>query len=411
MTIWIENLKKSIENHLVSLWQDVETKNLNAINYHKVFKHYQALFPSMFEEWNRCTISGYYIPPSEAIECFASWNSYTNDEKIYVAKFCKGIYICYDEINRIWILKDNLVAVSLKEGEETNLMCTCVTYARNKVANEEWILDKKDKRYKNYMFDYDAFSHSYKGSPRFWKNPKTEECYGIELELKFASYDHKIHFANAIKANHKPWICEKDGSLDNGSPNGPSLELIGPPLPLDKLNEDIENICQLLKEHNVRSLSKNYALHITTNINNASDPVLAGARYMALINHPHYRDFWIKVAGRQDSFNPNTGKNYAAWMNIPNNIIDFMSNDLWVPRWSSKPVDHYYATFLRKGANGIETRIFKSQSKPAILKNILLLNKLAWDFAKSDVPIECWITFISSQDRILTKFLQSKKCI
>lgn len=407
MTIWIEKFKKELEDHLAFLWRKATYSSTDFSIYQNTLRHYTKAFPSAFSGWRRCSIFGDFVPPSEMMEYYLSWECFIDGRSTYAAKVYDGLYIGRDAINNIPIALTNLVQVSLQDG---GIKYTCKTFARDKVGKEEWILDKKDKVYKDYMFDYDAFSKTYKGSPRFWKNPKTEECYGIELELKFASYDHKLAFAQDIKDKHKPWICEKDGSLDNGSPNGPSLELIGPPLSLQRLNDDIGNICELMKKHEVQPLSKHYALHITTNINNAGNPTLAGARYIALINHPEYRNFWIQAAGRKDSYNVNTGKSYAAWMDIPDNITDLMSNNLWVPRWSSHPVDHYYATFLRKGAKGIETRIFKSQNKESTINYILLLNKLAWNFAKSDVPIECWITFISSQDRNLTKFLQHRKC-
>ena len=410
MTTWIEKTKQEVLDYLdeiiESLADDSEySKKVKTIRY------YAATYPELFNDYKHCDYFSCLMPKKYLQEYFADWVAFKLNKPSYVYKKIAFRIIFFDDINKQYFHNSNSVIVELEENGTKNKYVTNYQYAKELKDKQELFYDKMNGKYTNYQFDYPAFSNTYKGSPRFWKLPEKQEVFGIELELRFKSYQHKLDFAKAIKDNMRPWICEKDGSLDDGSPEGPSLELVGPPLSLHELKKSVDDIGTLLTEFKASKPNNTYALHITTNIKNASNPILAGARFMAVINDQKYRDFWIKAAGRPDSYNPHTGKSYAQWLRVGKNIQELMSPDLWNPRWAQKPIDHYYATFLRKGGSSIETRIFKSSITPSLIKNRISLIAYLWKFAKSKDSIDSWIEYISSQDKALTSYLKKNQMI
>lgn len=410
MTIWIEKYNRELENHINDIIEDLsEDSEFNKQT--RLVRYYSGVYPEFFKDYKVCSYFNCLMPKEKLQAYFSDWGSFQLNQPTYVCKKIAHRVIFFDDINKQYFHNNNSVVLELEENGKRTKYLTHYNYAKDLKDKQELFYDKMKSKYTNYEFDYPAFSNTYKGSPRFWKLPEKQEVYGIELELRFKSYPHKLDFAQSIKNSMRPWICEKDGSLDDGSPEGPSLELIGPPLSLDELKGSVDNIGELLTEHKASKPNNTYALHITTNINNAKNPILAGARFMAIINDEKYRDFWTKAAGRPDSYNPNTGKSYAQWLKVGKNIQDLMSPSFWNPRWAQKPIDHYYATFLRKGGTSIETRIFKSSITPSLIKNRISLIAYLWRFAKSNESMDNWIDYISCQNKFLTSYLKKNQMI
>lgn len=412
MTIWIEKYNKDLVAYLKKLLQNTEDKK----GFQKVIslvRYYQNVYPDAFKDFKLCTYFGILFPEELLIEYYTSWENYKSKYKSFIHKSFIDRHVFFDKIHNVYMNSEELGRLELKDNNgEFRKYITNIHYLKELKEKQELFYDKMNQVYKNYEFDYAAFSHTYKGSPRFWKNPEKEEVFGIELELKFKNYESKIGFAESIKKQMKPWICEKDGSLDEGSPDGPSLELIGPPLSFEALKDSVNKISCLLDEFNCRKPTNTYALHITTNINNAKNPILAGARFMAIVNDHKYRDFWIKAAGRIDSYNPVTGKSYAQWLKVDDDDINKLMNPIfWNLKWAQKPIDHYYATFLRKGGNSIETRIFKSANTPSLIINRISLIAYLWRFSKSNEKLSNWLDYISNQSKSLTSYLRKNQMI
>jgi hypothetical protein len=394
-SIWIEQLKDSIREDAIKILNNVNSRFSAQVRmYRDFYSKYEARFPDVFADWKYCIRSCVKMPEQYTFECYTSYHDFKSGALPRYAHrtFCGNFRL--DNFNQAFFPVEDCVAVFL-DSPNSPMLCTHVRYAQSKKEQGEWFYDKMNKHYTNYEFDYPAFSESYKGSPRFWKAPKTEECYGIELELLFPSFENKINFANGIKKYYKPWVCEKDGSLDGGSPVGPSLELIGPPLGIYELFDALDGIYKLIATHGGLEPLKNYALHITTNIQNSTVPEIHGARYMAIVNSVNHRHFWTKIAKRNNPYNRETGKYYANWLDFnDNDISQLMCRETWNYRWAEKPIDHYYATFLRKGGKSIETRIFKSSNDLNWVKAVLWLNYITWNYAKNDEPIELFLPFI-----------------
>lgn len=308
----------------------------------------------------------------------------------------KNADLCwYDDVNEVYFSYSEKSTTVVLNG---NLKTTSLLYAKTK-HNNGWFWDEQNYWYTDTLPDYPAYNPRYKYSPRNWSEPKNEEVFGHEWELKFPSYSQKIKFAEAVKASHKPCITEKDGSLDEGTPDGPSLELITPPW---SFNESLANLTQLSKLARKygglgHKAGTGYAWHITLNLLSAKDPIKAGARFCCLINHPRLRKFWQLIARRQSSYNDANGKEYAKFENIT--IKDALDPPKWEHRWNKKPVDHYYATFLRKGRRAIELRILRSTLNIDTIIATMHLVKSAWIFAQTDLDIcpRHWHNWIEEQ--------------
>ena len=110
-------------------------------------------------------------------------------------------------------------------------------------------------------------------------------------------------------------------------------------------------LLNLAKNYNVSIPNNGYAWHITVGCNNIN----LAKNFIYLINHPKLRDFWLELAERNPA---DSHKNYAKF----ENGITFKNatNTRWAARWATKPIDHYYAAFLRKDSYNVEIRIFKT---------------------------------------------------
>lgn len=236
----------------------------------------------------------------------------------------------------------------------------------------EWWWYKKKSCYTSYKFEYLPFD-GYKKSPRFWKNPDSDlNVLGFEFEWRFNSLSDKLAFANAVYNKHRPCICEKDGSLDNGSMNGPSLEVITPPWTFDEARKNVAKLLHTARLNNITEPGDGYGLHITVN---CCSKIMID-RIIFLVNNQVLRDFWISLAGRDTSL---VEKDYAKFIHYDNlrraGGIDHLS------RWNSSPVDHFYATFLRKNSS-IELRFFKSSIDISRIESILKIVKRLVFFCK-----------------------------
>lgn len=299
-----------------------------------------------------------------------------------------------DQCLKVWFVDEQQVSVTLKGKKK---MTVARSYAKEQVDEGIWFVNPASGIYSDTLPDYDAFTAKYKGAPRPWPKPNQKTAYGHEFELKFPSYDAKIEFANEIKKNHglhksikNGCICEHDGSLDGqGVHTGPSLELITPPWGFQESLQQLSQITEVIKRHGGRGHIKDngglgYAWHITVNLMDAENPVLAGSKLMCLINDVALQPFWTKMARRTTSYNPANGKYYAQFEQDIN-LENALSPEIWGPRWKNN--DHYYAAFYRKNQESIELRIFRSTATHSTIQATLEVVDLAWKFCKSDTPV------------------------
>lgn len=329
------------------------------------------------------THGDFLVPKSCANEVYASYADFESNNKTYTIKNYIPIWI--DSINNVkFIDGENKRAIFInKDGEKF--------YVHNKYAQSKigdgWFFDQKNLVYTDVLPDYPAFNSKYKGSPRNWKVPNKEEVFGHEWELKFPSYGRKIDFAEEIKDSWKPCICEKDGSLDGGSPDGPSLELITPPWSYDESINNLLQLSDLARYYGGlgHMAGVGYAWHITVNINNAENPILAGSRFCCLINDPKLNKFWRSMSRRANTYNVEKDKDYAKFENLT--VENALSKERWAARWQKDYPDHYYATFYRKGGHSIELRIIRSTLNKHTIQGTLEVVRTAWLFSKTDIEI------------------------
>lgn len=249
----------------------------------------------------------------------------------------------------------------------------------------KWWYNKKEGYYTNYKFDYPAFNEKYKGSPRFWREPGLGRFFGFEFEWKFPSYERKIEFANLVKSDFKPFICEKDGSLDNGSPNGPSLELITNPLTFKQFNK-IERLFLAAKDHGCHIPNDNYGWHITINVCGFCNHQIR--RLIYAINYRPLRKFWLSLAQRD------TSKEEKDWAKFERYFsIEDVSIDTFRARHAEK--DHFYAAYLRPSMKSVEIRFLKSIVDFSHFSITMDVMKKLYDWAKSDKPIEDYVRYYS----------------
>lgn len=242
---------------------------------------------------------------------------------------------------------------------------------RNAISPEWWWW-KQNRTYVNYQYEYEYYD-AYKRSPRFWKNPAIDEMkFGFEFELEFRTLNDKLRFAKAIYKHHKPCICEKDGSLDDGLMDGPSLELITPPMGYEEGLEKVNAILSLARQHFVKPPRNGYGWHITINTTGLS----MANRIIYLINHEALHPFWLHLARRDTSKAP---KDYAKFIHYP--CINDVFGINHVVRWQSKPVDHFYAAFMRQNG-AIELRFIKSSVDFSQIESTMKIIKRLYMFCR-----------------------------
>lgn len=265
-------------------------------------------------------------------------------------------------------------------NNQTEMAYINTTYGIERAKTDIWY-DKRNRTFYGFKYEYPVYT-GYKRAPRFWRDPGATDSFGFEFELKFPSYEHKISFATEIYAKHKPCICEKDGSLDGGIEDGPSLELITPPLSYQDSLQLGGDLLNLVNKYKGEVPNDWYAWHITINLMGADDPTQAGERFMRIINLRSLRDFWQKVARRKSEINPETGKNYCKF----EQRSVMMDIEVWRDRWAERPINHYWATYLRTNGRSIELRICKSVVDFNEFSTILDIINTTWQYAKSNTP-------------------------
>lgn len=322
-----------------------------------------------------------FLPSDLVKKVYPTFAYFTNDQCSY--HYSNADSFWHDEVNDVYFGYSEKSTSVILDGEEKT---TSLAYAKSK-HNNGWFWDEEKERYTNTLPDYPAYNPRYKYSPRNWPEPAKEEVYGHEWELKFPSYAQKLKFAEAVKATHKPCITEKDGSLDGGAADGPSLELITPPWSFNDSLTNLAQLARLARKNNGlgHKAGTGYAWHITLNLLSAKDPIKAGSRFCCLINHPRLRKFWQLIARRQSSYNHENDKEYARFEDMT--VEDALHIPKWEHRWAKKPVDHYYATFFRKGGKAVELRILRSTLNIDTITATMHLVRSAWLFAQTDLDI------------------------
>lgn len=337
--------------------------------------------------YTRDIYSGALIPMKAEYEAYASYSDYQQNKLSYSRII--PIFVC--DFTNAKFFSNNPTIVHLKgeDGVDREFKTT-KGYAKER-ALVDWWYDRINDRYTNFTFDYPSYT-LYKRSPRFWRAPGNGvEAYGHEFEIRFPSYADKIEFSKEIKQDFRPCVCEKDGSLDSGAEDGPSLELITPPLSWDDSHKLVEKLFTLAKKYKARITSDGYAWHVTINLRDSPNFVLSGARFMYLVNHPDLREFWEKTARRKSKVNARTGKNYCEYYYCG---MDGMDLDRWRDLWRERPINHYWATFLRPCKDAIELRICKSTLDFSVFKDTMAIIRETWLLAKSEEKI-CTSTFLS----------------
>ncbi len=390
MTIWIKNLYEELVEGYVKGKDSRELSLLHDAIYHRLIKF----------GLSECYFTGFCLYPKATNIFYLSYVHFQNGLKSYALDRRKSTAYC--ELSKAFF-SEKLVEVSLEhpKSKKKTRRLVVLGLARQKLKTEWWY--NKEGYYTNHLFDYPAYNPRYKASPRFWRSPGEKEVYGHEFELKFASLDHKIGFATRIKEHFAPCITEKDGSLDDGETDGGSLELITPPWSYEESLKQVSQIFSLAQEFNPKAMNNGYAWHVTVNLANAADIDTAGLRLMQIFNYPIHRAFWQSIARRPSAINPATGRNYCKFEDDVT-----MSYRTWNKRWASTPVDHYYATFLRKCGRAIEIRLLKSTLDFQIFAATLEIVKAAWDFSKGSAPIESWLKHVTSLSSGTNEFI--RKC-
>lgn len=366
MTLWIKNTY--LECIRASILDNTLCHRILIQNLHKLIGNSFYIFDMVLCEHTR-----YYIERSPKNKFYYTYKNYLDGNPSY--SLIRDIRCTYCDFTKEYYSGDIVQVCLLIQNQYVDFKA-CVGYAQEKLKNEWWY-SKASGQYSNFEFDYPPFNNKYKGSPRFWRDPDNRECYGHELELKFASFEHKLLFADAIKLNYKPCITEKDGSLDQGLVDGPSLELITPPLSYEDSISKIGSILQIAKYYSVQEANNGYAWHVTVNLLNSENYQLSGMRMLSLFNDKNLRIFWQQIARRPSEANPITGRNYCKFEDKPT-----MSHKVWRPRWEAHPIDHYYATFLRKCGHALEIRLLKSTNDINVFTSTLELIRGAWMWAK-----------------------------
>lgn len=275
----------------------------------------------------------------------------------------------------------NLVNFQRKKGGK--IVQVSIIIARSKLKTKWWF-DKRRKVYTAFKFDYDAYSPKYKGSPRFWRQPNKGLYLGFEFELKFPCFDTKINFSDYVKTHFQPFICEKDGSLDGGDPNGPSMEIITNPLHYKDLGK-VSNFLQECLRFGGHVPNENYGLHVTVNMSELSP--FSIKRFIYAVNYPRLRRFLISLAERDLSSNV---KDWAKFEDYP--TVGDVSIETFILRHANK--DHFYAAYLRPNLRSVELRFFKSTVDFSKIATIVGVVKKIYDWSISSESIDTLYTTI-----------------
>lgn len=379
MTIWIKNLIEECKK--------LKFPNSTAARLTRVYAYDLIAYGLIHDHY-----TGYMIEIDEKKKAYPSYDDYLGGHFVYTES---GTYVC--DILGVKFVGKPVRLLFLKENGEVVKKIVNKEYAKLRCKNDWWY-DKLNEVYTNFQFDYPSYT-MYKKAPRFWRHPGDKEAYGHEFEIKFPSYDEKILFANEIKDKFRPCICEKDGSLDLGNADGPSLELITPPLGYDASHSLVSELFDLAKKYKARIPSDGYAWHVTLNLRDASNYITAGARFMYLVNHPSLRQFWEGIARRKSKVNARTGRNYCQYIDLG---LEGMDLRYWGSLWAERPVNHYWATFLRQTGDAIELRICKSTLDFSVFSHTMSVIRKTWELAKSSEEI-CITSFLNDINTIPTK--------
>lgn len=340
--------------------------NCKNIKY-RAIKAYKNITKSIeFECWSKDLYYGISVPPDEF---FVDPENEVEYPTVY-GKPCS----LTGRIHHI----ANLVKFQRTPKSKIKLVSKAI--AKNNL-NKKWWFDKERKIYTAYKFDYKSFSPKYKGSPRFWRQPPKGLFLGFEFEMRFRSLGDKLQLSEEIKRDFRPCICEKDGSLDDGSPDGPSMEIITHPIHYKNL--DIINLLlDRCKEYGAHIPNDDYGLHTTVNM--AGVEFNAIQRFIFAINHPDLRTFFIRLAERDTSTNLSLGKKDWAQFESYDSPMD-VSKHTFMARHSVK--DHFYAAYLRPNLVSIELRFWKSTVDFSKITTIVAVIKEIYNWSLSNDEI------------------------
>lgn len=318
--------------------------------------------------WKRCSLLNIVVPPSYLVKVFSCGHE-TNISKHLVSK-----YTFRDFENNLYLIStDKQVHVYNEEGE--NLIMS--NYSTGKhilyVAPVSRVLHIHTT-FNSYFKDHTP------GNGKAFNLP-VGEAIGIEIEVKFTpktkvakiipDYITKLYFSKWLHDNFPSWICERDGSLEEGH-QAPGLEMISPPMTVENLNKELEIIlpkCVEMGGVGFKASSNNisYGIHITQNLY-GNNKLRDGNRYIYLVNSINLRPFWQAAARRSG---PKFDK-YSGFQLLdgPNYAMDTQS------------YDHYRSVYPRDNS-AVETRIFRSNLDVSAVKCMIEVCVLGMNYCKN----------------------------
>jgi hypothetical protein len=207
----------------------------------------------------------------------------------------------------------------------------------------------------------------------------TGEAFGIEIEMSFKPNTgdqyigaaNKLNFANWVHDNYPNWICERDGSLEEGNKGNAGLcglELVSPPLTFDEAITNLPIILDKARSLGAKAFIPNnefFGIHVTTNLYGKT-ATKTGDKIVYLVNNKIFREFWYACAKRNGL--------------AINKFAPFMNDLSLGSALKSQSGGEHYRSVNPRGSGALEIRIFRSTVAFPGIHAILELVKITQDY-------------------------------
>lgn len=362
--------EKALEllNKNLAIFNKTNTYNFEL---YRELKLIEATNPEIISDlgWVECFYNCVFVPKDKAHEVYINYNHFIGKKiaPTYASKTINerdlGIY--FDELNNcnFFTRQEPPVNVWLNINEDKQ-QTTCASSVNN---GKVQLFASRVSRGKDLWSSFNTFFKEHAAAHRKRFIVPKGECFGVEIEMLFATVFGKLRFSSFVGNSYPQWSCERDGSLeDRGDAGDCGLELVSPPLPTEQLMKELEIITEAAIKHGGMGHQAGiwYGMHINVNIYDRNKLDTA-AKFICLINHPKLRLFWQNVSRRKGA----SVEEFCQFQNVKQDTC-----------LMTESRDHYRAAFYRDGANCVEVRIFRSNLKHLTLKVSVEILKVALDF-------------------------------